>query len=1550
MDIASWGQTFSIFYKTLGTVDAYDSPVPTKVNLHLMAVGSNALTSAFVDDIRFYTVERTQAACDRIEPASLGVGDIVAPSSLTINYVEFETDANFHRIQRSPFPFPQDEVTFTCWVWTQRTETFGLISYATSSADNEYLMYQSEGQIIAHVKGATLGTGIRVATGRWEHAAVTWRHSDGALVAYQNGKQVGAGTLSAGGRSIAQGGCFVLAQEQDAVCGGFDLGQAFRGRIAQVALWSMVLSAPDVRSVLYTPPAASSSGLVLLYLSTTTSDATGLATWVDETTNNLDGSAVHGDTMRPRWEPDPVIECADCGALGTEVNPARSCAAISRDIPDASSGTYYIRIRGRVLKTYCDLESDDGGWTLVGVGMWASRSEGWNSNDAVNEGDAGALDDEHWHYSSMDVNYIGGGDAQFRATCFGVNGAPSAYWWGVSNYRWNTYAEVNQRTSCNCHSTYTRLDSCKNSGDGSTSSMFGLQCGTDSDSVVTSVSGNSWKCGSLQANLQVWVRGLDRRPQIEYAENAHKVTGQASVGGVVWPASEFTYSVWFRMVATDFAPLALYSTSVGQCSVMLGRWSDASWRVVIGEQSATLLTRNWLDWDLNWHHYAFSWRASDGTWSLRIDGAVWGSGSGVLTGGTIPQPGVFTLFRGPTNNCGGGGNSVHYEGALGAPSVWATMLDATQVRQVWLAELGQTASPSPSLVLSWPRIGFGPAREAVSWPDVSGNGYHGVFESTKAGDPSPVPYAPGGTAELPSNGIIGVHSCGLDTNPRPGDLVRLYVNGRLQWTNGQFPRGNPRGLNLWLFDKYDIASGPWFWSRYDTLGDSSGGVAAAFRDKINSVPDGTIIAVGCADECSGHIGVARDALTALGSVEAAALGWRHSFSFVTEKGGRPGSDLVKEARLHGRCVVAEKAFVSFASLQYRGTEFASNQPGMSLLFVDEESGAVVDTATVDLRNPSGDLPDLIDGLDDGTFVAGALQGVGTDALFERDVDALATIGVTPPQRVGRGSSWAFLGRKSAPVGSAMSQALTSFPELGDPASASGPVACQRLSLSVPSNAAVGAMVGNLPPIAEEAALPSHYEVVQVDSCGEKLDAFAADPVTGQLVVAGGGVSSLCTSHTVLLSSTSGGFDSGWRLMRAQSAATQGSFLEVAVSHSLAAPEQNVVDVLLKARDGANKGYIFRAAGAPNGRDDDASGFYGGVQFGYNAVARAVRLWAPSSSGGTALGRGIVVTEAFGDGVHSQESSDVDVRVSMSSSGVAPAFDSGWFKLSSRAGDDSFAEIGHGLGVLPGRVKVLIRAVDGNSKGYVFASIGTAQSDSSTTSYGGLVALYGEKTVRLWAPSASNGNIVDAGGSGWARTHAATQSSVADVRVLAWLPYEGPTAPDFDSGWVDMVAGVGGNAFKELEHGLGVLPGRVQTLVRANSGPNQGFIGEPVAMASGSSGGGDSCWTHVATLGGSAVLTSNAVGSPGDAQYKMSDAAINALWNGMSTHEMRLEFGSGQEMFMQLVYDNNNVRPFTYQSHTAKWRWTTDSPWMGPCGHSSQVRQYEDAVFVSAHLD
>ncbi len=73
---------------------------------------------------------------------------------------------------------------------------------------------------------------------------------------------------------------------------------------------------------------------------------------------------------------------ADNGALGTDATcAANSCVEILNDDGSATSGTYYLDNGSGVYEAECDMDSDGGGWTLIGS-VVNDGSRSWDSESA----------------------------------------------------------------------------------------------------------------------------------------------------------------------------------------------------------------------------------------------------------------------------------------------------------------------------------------------------------------------------------------------------------------------------------------------------------------------------------------------------------------------------------------------------------------------------------------------------------------------------------------------------------------------------------------------------------------------------------------------------------------------------------------------------------------------------------------------------------------------------------------------------------------------------------------------------------------------------------------------------------------------------------------------------------------------------------------------------------------------------------------------------------------------------------------------------------------
>lgn len=311
------------------------------------------------------------------------------------------------------------------------------------------------------------------------------------------------------------------------------------------------------------------------------------------------------------------------------------------------------------------------------------------------------------------------------------------------------------------------------------------------------------------------------------------------------------------------------------------------------------------------------------------------------------------------------------------------------------------------------------------------------------------------------------------------------------------------------------------------------------------------------------------------------------------------------------------------------------------------------------------------------------------------------------------------------------------------------------------------------------------------------------------------------------------FDSGWFTMESQQGDDSFSEFKHYIGRNFEPEIPAFVQVYIKAEDGNNAGFVFHGMGAAMG-DDTRN--YGGVIFAYSD--RNVRLWAPDVSDDSSNGYIVNIYDGWGGEVNTQRSNTASVRVKAKGNcSINYHFDSGWFNMSAQSGTDSYKEMSHGLGVIPGEVRVLTRAIDGNNKGFVFEGMGHAQSDDDIgNGYGGVVFGYNSENVRLWAPDKNANELGSHGdgaiiyvGDGWGGEMNAQSSMDAEVRVMARATLPCGDA-DFDSGWFTMNSQAGTNSFTEVMHGLGELPEYVRVLLKATDGNNVDYVFEGMGNA------------------------------------------------------------------------------------------------------------------------
>ena len=169
-----------------------------------------------------------------------------------------------------------------------------------------------------------------------------------------------------------------------------------------------------------------------------------------ETDDTIDGADTDAEE---EWTctvtPNDGDEDGDSASASVEIEASQaSCLAILESGGSTGDGVYEIHIdddSDNAIDVYCDMTSDDRGWTMVASAVSGETDFVWNDDAALNEGDSGD-DSAHWHLSADDITSIAS-EGEYRAGCGGND--PSNYWTGVSTYTWS--AEASAST---CYSEY----------------------------------------------------------------------------------------------------------------------------------------------------------------------------------------------------------------------------------------------------------------------------------------------------------------------------------------------------------------------------------------------------------------------------------------------------------------------------------------------------------------------------------------------------------------------------------------------------------------------------------------------------------------------------------------------------------------------------------------------------------------------------------------------------------------------------------------------------------------------------------------------------------------------------------------------------------------------------------------------------------------------------------------------------------------------------------------------------------------------------------------
>jgi len=138
------------------------------------------------------------------------------------------------------------DITVDMWILISNLPNqIAFLSYATSSFNNELLLFKNGGNIYHYWAGSNVSTTLSTSyynTGNWIN--LVFRRSAPTAHYFFNGVQRASLTISAD--TINTGGTLVFGQEQDSPGGGFDGNQDFPGYINSLKIYNRYLSNEEI--------------------------------------------------------------------------------------------------------------------------------------------------------------------------------------------------------------------------------------------------------------------------------------------------------------------------------------------------------------------------------------------------------------------------------------------------------------------------------------------------------------------------------------------------------------------------------------------------------------------------------------------------------------------------------------------------------------------------------------------------------------------------------------------------------------------------------------------------------------------------------------------------------------------------------------------------------------------------------------------------------------------------------------------------------------------------------------------------------------------------------------------------------------------------------------------------------------------------------------------------------------------------------------------------------------------------------------------------------
>jgi len=150
---------------------------------------------------------------------------------------------------RSFLSMPAKLMTVGVWVKGSSGTPF---SYASKHHVKAFVVSNLKA-VKVYVKDHEVNTGLNFSSDKWVHLAVSWNSGSGVVKVFRDGKKVFEKGGVMQGKSITQGGCIWLGQQQATYCKTHDASKAFKGDLIDTQVWREEFSEEQVEKMMTHP-------------------------------------------------------------------------------------------------------------------------------------------------------------------------------------------------------------------------------------------------------------------------------------------------------------------------------------------------------------------------------------------------------------------------------------------------------------------------------------------------------------------------------------------------------------------------------------------------------------------------------------------------------------------------------------------------------------------------------------------------------------------------------------------------------------------------------------------------------------------------------------------------------------------------------------------------------------------------------------------------------------------------------------------------------------------------------------------------------------------------------------------------------------------------------------------------------------------------------------------------------------------------------------------------------------------------------------------------